>query len=87
VYFTPVLSNSALGEFRLRPVFDIRRDHFVPPSLNGQRLELQPLSNGNYRLGIPGSFDYSYGWLVSVMAQRFKGRIQRFVAKRRRAPS
>jgi hypothetical protein len=54
VYYAPIHSSAALGEYRLKPIHDLRTGDVVPHSLNGQPFEAIPVSNGNHRLVRPG---------------------------------
>jgi len=50
VYWSPINSNAALGEYRLKEIHDLRTKERVPHSINGEPLHLLPTSDGNHRL-------------------------------------
>jgi len=47
LYYTPILSNRALGEFFARDVMDISTEKFVPHMLNGEVLRVQHRFKGH----------------------------------------
>jgi hypothetical protein len=50
VYWSPINSNAALGEYRLKQIHDLRTRKEMPHTLNGEALRLVPAGNHNHRI-------------------------------------
>jgi hypothetical protein len=54
-YYAPILSDGALGEYRLKAVHDLSTNKSVPHTINGDPLTIIPGSNGRSRISKEGS--------------------------------
>lgn len=80
IYYAPILSNACLGEYRLKPVFDIRTNELCVHSLNGEVLDPIVMRDGRVRFGRKGSFPRT--WPLWIWQQRATQRLERFARKR-----
>jgi len=50
MYWAPILSEAAVGEYRVKPIHDLRTRQPVPHTINGRQLTLLPGTGHNQRL-------------------------------------
>jgi len=55
LYYTPILSNSVLGEYRLKDLLDLRTGRPLKQTINGEEIDLYELPNGRHRVARRGS--------------------------------
>ena len=55
LYYTPILSNSVLGEYCLKDLLDLRTGRPLKHTINGEELDLYALPNGRHRVARKGS--------------------------------
>ena len=55
LYYTPILSNSVLGEYCLKDLLDVRSGRPLKHTINGEELDLYALPNGRHRVARKGS--------------------------------
>jgi ectoine hydroxylase-related dioxygenase (phytanoyl-CoA dioxygenase family) len=55
LYYTPILSNSVLGEYCLKDLVDVRTGRPLKHTINGEELDLYALPNGRHRVARKGS--------------------------------
>ncbi len=70
-YFAPILSDVALGEYKLKEVRDISTNEIVPHTLNGEPLTVMPGANGRSRITRPGGGEHR-GFDPDVIARMEK---------------
>jgi ectoine hydroxylase-related dioxygenase (phytanoyl-CoA dioxygenase family) len=55
LYYTPILSNSVLGEYCLKDLLDLRTGKPLKHTINGEELDFYALPNGRHRVARKGS--------------------------------
>jgi len=68
LYYTPILSNSVLGEYCLKDLVDVRTGKPLKHTINGEELDLYALPNGRHRVARRGS-SRALGTLMPRLAE------------------